>query len=143
MLAVAVAPWAGAQRLATWVARASLAERALVLVLVLVAGAPWLIRAVSALANTVHATTNIHDQQVQMGRFLARHYAGRAVAVNDIGAVCYFADLRLCDLWGLGSAEIARLAPNLQIQKDWRGPTHLAESIRTVTEFLTRHTPAS
>ena len=41
------------------------------------------------------------------------------------------------------SAEIARLAPNLQIQKDWRGPTHLAESIRTVTEFLTRHTPAS
>ena len=41
------------------------------------------------------------------------------------------------------SAEIARLAPNLQIQKDWRGPTHLTESIRTVTEFLTRHTPAS
>jgi hypothetical protein len=41
------------------------------------------------------------------------------------------------------SAEIARLAPNLQIQKDWRGPTHLAESIRTVSEFLTRHTPKS
>ena len=41
------------------------------------------------------------------------------------------------------SAEIARLAPNLQIQKDWRGPTHLAESIRTVTEFLTRNTPKS
>ncbi len=39
------------------------------------------------------------------------------------------------------SAEIARLAPNLEIQKDWRGPTHLAESIRRVTEFLTRHTP--
>jgi len=41
------------------------------------------------------------------------------------------------------SAEIARLAPHLQIQKDWRGPTHLAESIRTVTDFLTRHTPSS
>ena len=41
------------------------------------------------------------------------------------------------------SAEIARLAPNLEIQKDWRGPTHLAESIRRVTEFLTRHTPKS
>jgi hypothetical protein len=25
----------------------------------------------------------------------------------------------------------------------WRGPTHLAESIRTVSEFLTRHTPKS
>ena len=41
------------------------------------------------------------------------------------------------------SAEIARLAPNLEIQKDWRGPTHLAESIRRVTEFLTRNTPKS
>jgi hypothetical protein len=41
------------------------------------------------------------------------------------------------------SAEIARLAPNLEVQKDWRGPTHLAESIRRVTDFLTRHTPSS
>ena len=41
------------------------------------------------------------------------------------------------------SAEIERLAPNLEVQKDWRGPTHLAESIRGVTDFLTRHTPAS
>jgi pimeloyl-ACP methyl ester carboxylesterase len=39
------------------------------------------------------------------------------------------------------SAEIARLAPNLEIQKDWRGPEHLAASIRRVTEFLTKHTP--
>jgi pimeloyl-ACP methyl ester carboxylesterase len=39
------------------------------------------------------------------------------------------------------SAEIAKLAPNLEIQKDWRGPTHLAESIRKVTDFLTRNTP--
>ena len=39
------------------------------------------------------------------------------------------------------SDEIARLAPDLEIQKDWRGPTHLAESIRRVTDFLTRHTP--
>jgi pimeloyl-ACP methyl ester carboxylesterase len=41
------------------------------------------------------------------------------------------------------SAEIARLAPNLEIQKDWRAPTHLAESIRRVTDFLTRHTPSA
>jgi hypothetical protein len=39
------------------------------------------------------------------------------------------------------SAEIARLAPDLAVQKDWRAPAHLAESIRRVTEFLTRHTP--
>ena len=39
------------------------------------------------------------------------------------------------------SAEIARLAPNLEIQKDWRAPTHLAESIQWVADFLGRHTP--
>jgi pimeloyl-ACP methyl ester carboxylesterase len=39
------------------------------------------------------------------------------------------------------SAEIARLAPNLEIQKEWRGPEHLAESIRRVTQFLRKHTP--
>jgi hypothetical protein len=31
------------------------------------------------------------------------------------------------------------VAPNLEIQKDWRAPTHVAESIRRVTDFLTRH----
>jgi hypothetical protein len=37
------------------------------------------------------------------------------------------------------SAEIEKLAPNLEVQKDWRGPTHLAESIRRVGAFLTKH----
>jgi pimeloyl-ACP methyl ester carboxylesterase len=39
------------------------------------------------------------------------------------------------------SAEIERLAPNLEVQKDWRAPTHLAESVRRVGEFLANHTP--
>jgi pimeloyl-ACP methyl ester carboxylesterase len=41
------------------------------------------------------------------------------------------------------SAEIERLAPDLEVQKDWRAPTHLAESIRRVGDFLARHTPTS
>ncbi len=41
------------------------------------------------------------------------------------------------------SAEIARLAPNLEVQKDWRAPAHLTESIRRVTHFLTGHTPVA
>jgi hypothetical protein len=41
------------------------------------------------------------------------------------------------------SDEIARLAPNLEVQKDWRGPAHLAESIRRVADFLARHTPSA
>jgi pimeloyl-ACP methyl ester carboxylesterase len=39
------------------------------------------------------------------------------------------------------SAEIARIAPNIEVQKDWRAPTYLAESIRKVGDFLVRNTP--
>jgi pimeloyl-ACP methyl ester carboxylesterase len=39
------------------------------------------------------------------------------------------------------SAEIAQLAPNIEVQQRWRGPEHLEESIRRVTDFLRRHTP--
>ncbi len=38
------------------------------------------------------------------------------------------------------SAEIEKVAPNLEVQRDWRGPTHLKESIRRVGEFLAKHT---
>jgi pimeloyl-ACP methyl ester carboxylesterase len=39
------------------------------------------------------------------------------------------------------SAEIAGLAPDIEVQQDWRGPEHLVQSLRRVTDFLTRHTP--
>ena len=58
------------------------------------------------------AMRNIHDQHVQMGRFLARNYDGRAIAANDIGAVTYLADVRLLDLVGLGSNQVTRLKKN-------------------------------
>jgi pimeloyl-ACP methyl ester carboxylesterase len=37
------------------------------------------------------------------------------------------------------SAEIAELAPDIEVQAEWRGPDHLAESIRRVGDFLERH----
>jgi hypothetical protein len=39
------------------------------------------------------------------------------------------------------SEEIAALAPNIEVQKDWKGPAHLEESIRRVRAFLERNTP--
>ena len=39
------------------------------------------------------------------------------------------------------SEEIAPLAPNIEVQKDWRGPTFLDESIKRVRAFLARNTP--
>jgi hypothetical protein len=37
--------------------------------------------------------------------------------------------------------EIAALAPNIEVKKNWRGPEFLAESIRRVIAFLDKHTP--
>lgn len=53
------------------------------------------------------ATVNIYQQQRQMAEFFDTYYDGEGVAINDIGATAYFADINLVDLWGLGSATVA------------------------------------
>jgi hypothetical protein len=69
---------------------------------------PLLERAVRALGETPRASKNIFDQQYQMGVFLRQFYPGAAVVANDIGAISYLADVRLLDLYGLASMEVAR-----------------------------------
>ena len=61
---------------------------------------------VESLALAPIYTTNIYQQQYQMGKFLRQYYQGQGVAVNDVGAVDYYADIKLLDLWGLGSVEV-------------------------------------
>lgn len=41
------------------------------------------------------------------------------------------------------SDEIIALAPNLEVQKDWRGPEFLSESIKRIRDFLEKNTPKS
>ncbi len=41
---------------------------------------------------------------------------------------------------GHTSDEIAALAPNIEVQKDWRGPEFLQESIKRVRAFLEKNT---
>jgi len=65
------------------------------------------VRGVRAYVETPGAVGNIYEQQIQMGRFLARYYPGETVAANDIGAIDWLADLRVMDLWGLASREVA------------------------------------
>ena len=50
-----------------------------------------------------------YHQQVQMGTLLREYYTGRTIAVNDIGAVNFFADITVIDLVGLASMDVARL----------------------------------
>ncbi len=70
---------------------------------------PLGIRGLTALSTTVPATESIHAQQVQMGQFFQRYYAGRSVAVNDIGAVAWYSTSPLLDIVGLASQRVADL----------------------------------
>jgi hypothetical protein len=65
------------------------------------------VRGVRAHVDTPGAVGNIYEQQIQMGRFLGRYYRGASVAANDIGAIDWLADLRVLDLWGLASRDVA------------------------------------
>lgn len=92
--------WQGRVAAPAWSARIAVACA------MLVALVPLAQRARAAHAETVRATINIHEQQYQMGRFLARFYSGASVAANDIGAVRWLADLRCLDLYGLATREV-------------------------------------
>ena len=68
--------------------------------------APLWSRAASAWGELALASHNIYEQQYQMARFLRQSYRGKGVAANDIGAIDFFADIGLVDLWGLGTMEV-------------------------------------
>jgi hypothetical protein len=77
--------------------------------LAMIGAYPLLDRGLRALGETPRASKNIFDQQYQMGLFLREFYPGAPVVANDIGAISYLADIRLLDLYGLASMDVARL----------------------------------
>jgi hypothetical protein len=70
---------------------------------------PCLVRAGAALIFLPQASKNIYEQQYQMARFIQRYYQGSTIALNDIGAVNFLADVHCLDLWGLGDYEVTQL----------------------------------
>lgn len=54
----------------------------------------------------VTGSENIYEQQIQSAEFLKKYYNNFKVVANDIGAICYFTDIHLLDVAGLGSKEI-------------------------------------
>jgi len=90
-------------------AKAFSVRYAIILFAALIPIYPLAKRGLLALEQTRTATTNIYEQQYQMGLFLKEFYPGAAVAANDIGAICFLSDVRCLDLWGLGSKETAIL----------------------------------
>lgn len=55
------------------------------------------------------ASTNIYQQQYQTAKFLSHFYAGKKIAVNDIGLVSWMGNVYVYDLWGLATPEILSL----------------------------------
>ena len=49
------------------------------------------------------------DEHIQMARFVNRYFDHDTIVVNDIGAVAFYSDARLLDLYGLGSELPSRI----------------------------------
>ncbi|MGZ3837366.1 MAG: hypothetical protein ACXVMS_09130 [Flavisolibacter sp.] len=69
---------------------------------------PVLLRGLTALDKTRQGAINIYEQQYQMGQFSHRFYNRDTIAANDIGAIAYFTEANIVDLWGLATTEVAR-----------------------------------
>ena len=79
---------------------------------------PLYARGKDALLTTVPATKNIYEQQYQMALFLKKYYNDASVGANDIGAICFFTDIKLFDIFGLGSKEIIQLRIRKMFDKE-------------------------
>jgi len=62
-------------------------------------------RAYKTCAASVMAMSDRHLGHYQVAAFLRGHYRDATVMVNDVGAVSYFADSRLLDMYGLGNMQ--------------------------------------
>ena len=103
--------WIERERLRSWLLEPPRLPRlAAATVIAILMARPLLERAQRSARETPRAAANIYGQQYQMARFLNRYYGGQAVMVNDIGAVSWFGNEHLLDIWGLASLEPARLS---------------------------------
>lgn len=70
---------------------------------------PAKIRLVDTLKFQKIASKNIFDQHIQIAKFLQNYYNGSKIIANDIGAMTYFTNIHLLDIYGLGSEEIVKI----------------------------------
>jgi hypothetical protein len=77
-------------------------------VLVLFLFFPIVLRSTAALGRSVQACKNIYDQQFQMAQFSRSNYFNSTIAANDIGAISYFTNASIVDLWGLATIEVTK-----------------------------------
>jgi len=91
-----------------FIADKTLITRTITALLLLFLFLPVVLRGLTALNKTKQACINIYEQQYQMAKFTKQHYHNSALAINDIGAISYFTDAKIVDLWGLATIEVAK-----------------------------------
>lgn len=69
---------------------------------------PFLLRSAASFTKAKQACINIYEQQYQVANFLRRYFNREHVAANDIGAMSFYTEVNMLDLWGLGNIEVAR-----------------------------------
>lgn len=95
------------------------AARALAALLVVLVAWPVMSRAVRATGYIPVAMRNMYEEDHLMTRFVRDHFAGHVVAINDVGAVGYYAGARIEDLLGLASLPIGRARVRGQCDTDY------------------------
>jgi hypothetical protein len=73
---------------------------------------PLILRSTAAYSKASQACINIYEQQYQMGNFVRKYYNTDTIAVNDIGAVSFFNNSKVIDLWGLANMQVAKAKKN-------------------------------
>ena len=83
--------------------------RGFIVLLIILSGFHFFSYRLKANRIVVTATGNIYQQQYQMARFVDEYYTHQGVAVNDIGAISYYTDANVIDLWGLSNLEVSQM----------------------------------
>jgi hypothetical protein len=107
-LPVLVPQWPRLLSAEAWLAPRNLAAGMLVLALAF----PVVMEGGVLLWQVPQCTNNIYEQQYQMALFVRKYYQNSNIALNDIGAVNYYADIHCLDLWGLASLPVAKAKRN-------------------------------
>jgi len=75
-------------------------------------------RSIASYKEGTRAMVNIYEQQVQTANFVKKYYNDKPIAAIDVGAIAYYSDCKLLDIWGLGSIELARMKMNNTYSND-------------------------
>jgi len=92
------------------------------LILFFVVMSPFVVRAVVSLTKTPKAMHDRYLEHVLPALFFKEYYGDRVVVVNDIGAIGFYSDVRILDLFGLADCKRLRSPGGVltaDIVRDW------------------------